>query len=356
MLMRMGKLTFVLPFLLFSCTKNSSETPTIAALQACTADGQINCLTTEAFPATIKTAIMEKAGQFRNTLSLGGVTGTLVACASDNGIHCFATAEYPSVIKSLVTPNVVKNGKQIAGVTGTFAPPCAADGQIDCITTVEFTGGNSTLLTAFDLRVGKTIGGIAARMIFNKNATDTTTFNRTAGSGAAASASTPDAYDTLDDYNNNGAFPTAKVSGWPALSGNFLRDAASDTDANGSCNGAEECVLADLNTHLSFAKTPNTVSYWENAITACESLVYGSYSDWRLPTQKELIQAYIDGLYAQKLVLSADNYAYQSATTLGLDQTKIFTINLATGEVSDTVKIVGGMAPPPPTARYICVR
>jgi hypothetical protein len=301
-------------------------------------DGQVDCLTSDAFPAVLKTTIVAKAGQYRLTLSLAGVPGTLGECASDNGIDCLTTVEHPSVIKNLVLPSIIQSGKVIAGVTGTFAPLCTADGQADCITTDDYPGAQISGLTPFDLRVGKTIGGVVAKMVFNRNASDTAVFNRTSGSGAVASAATVDAYDSLDDYSNGNAFPTAKVSGWPALSSNFVRDSASDSDADGTCNGTEECVLRDLNSRVSFAKASNVNIAWEGAISACESLSYGTYTDWRLPTQKEVAQAYIDGIYAQRLALSLLNAIYHTATTLGLDSTRSYTVNPATGEVSTSLK------------------
>ncbi|MBC7532051.1 MAG: DUF1566 domain-containing protein [Oligoflexus sp.] len=33
-----------------------------------------------------------------------------------------------------------------------------------------------------------------------------------------------------------------------------------------------------------------TLLNWHQAVQSCDSLVFGGYSDWRLPTQKELME------------------------------------------------------------------
>jgi hypothetical protein len=41
----------------------------------------------------------------------------------------------------------------------------------------------------------------------------------------------------------------------------------------------------------------STADTWDNAISHCDNLTnYGGHSDWRLPTQKELQEAYIHGI------------------------------------------------------------
>lgn len=330
------------------CTKNSSKTPAITPLAECTADGQIDCFTTEAFPATVKAAISAKAGEIRASTTLGGVAGTLAACAGDNGTNCVTSAEYPSVVKSALTAAGIKSGAVVAGITGTYAPACTTDGQTDCLTGTDFKAGDTSSLTAFDVRAGKTIGGFAAKLAFNRNSADTSSFNRTAGAGAVASATVADSYDSVDDYNNGGAFPTTKPATWPSLTSNWVRDAVSDSDGNTECNLAEECVYIDKVTNLYWARSSGSSVAWEAAISACESLSWGTYTNWRMPSQKELFQAYINGIFSLKNPLNMTQANYQSSTTLGLDSTKVYSINLATGEGTAATKVT--------TARSLCVR
>ena len=49
-------------------------------------------------------------------------------------------------------------------------------------------------------------------------------------------------------------------------------------------------IVIDNNTGLEWQQTPpNNTYYWNDAKTYCDSLFYGGYSDWRLPSMKELM-------------------------------------------------------------------
>lgn len=59
----------------------------------------------------------------------------------------------------------------------------------------------------------------------------------------------------------------------------------------------EDCVYKDKVKGLSWSRNDGTTRDWETAITFCAGLNYGGYSSgWRLPMQKEMMQAYIDGI------------------------------------------------------------
>lgn len=128
-----------------------------------------------------------------------------------------------------------------------------------------------------------------------------------------------DIWDTIDDYNNNGVFPTTAPSGWDQAPGaNWIMDPANDTvTVNGVCNGGEACVFIDRTTGLMWARDNGTMYTWQNAVNQCNGSSYGGYTDWRIPTQKELMQAYADGIWTQKaanrLNLST-NYQWSSTT------------------------------------------
>ncbi|MGI6393996.1 MAG: DUF1566 domain-containing protein [bacterium] len=50
-----------------------------------------------------------------------------------------------------------------------------------------------------------------------------------------------------------------------------------------------EEIVTDNNTGLQWQRTLSGSTYnWQNAINYCDGLTYGGYSDWRLPTRKEL--------------------------------------------------------------------
>ncbi len=57
-----------------------------------------------------------------------------------------------------------------------------------------------------------------------------------------------------------------------------------------------------------------------NAIAFCDALntaSYGGHADWYLPTQKELIQAYIDGIYSQDADFATTSYFWSSTEDSG---------------------------------------
>ena len=201
----------------------------------------------------------------------------------------------------------IKKGTSIFGTDGNFSnnkPKCDGDGQTNCVTDERYKSmdTDASVISVWDIRKGKTAGGLAGEIVFYKNMANTERFNRTNGTGAL---SVLDAYDTIDDNNggtsddnNGGTFPTQSPGGWDQATGaNWWRVSVSDTDENNSCNDSESCIYKDRITGLFWHRDDTTTRNWEVAIDYCENLTTASYSDWRLPTQKELIQAHINGLW-----------------------------------------------------------
>lgn len=242
---------------------------------------------------------------------------------------CNGTLKSGTLDLSNLAPENIKNGLTIAGVAGTFTdatPPCTSDGVIGCTTTAQFISANTSAYTEWDIRKGKIVGGKAGKIAFYKDMADLTTFNRTAGTGANSSTSVPDVFDTIDDYNNAAAFPTSAPSNWDYPTGtNWVMDSVSDngtgggTASNGICDGGEACVFTDRITGIMWSATITPATDWESAIAHCDSLDYGTYSDWRLPTQREWMQAYINGIWNLKSKATSPLfmlvYGYWSATT-----------------------------------------
>ncbi|RYZ50718.1 MAG: DUF1566 domain-containing protein, partial [Proteobacteria bacterium] len=87
---------------------------------------------------------------------------------------------------------------------------------------------------------------------------------------------------------------------------------------DGVCNGTEACVYIDKITAIYWAPKTSIDYTWENGITYCENLVFGTYSDWRMPTQKEMNQFFIDNGYSLKSSTTQLNVTfsqYWSSTT-----------------------------------------
>lgn len=240
----------------------------------------------------------------------------------------------------------IATGVNVFGTVGSATnggkSECSYDGQVNCTAVSNFPAMAMSNISTWDLRKGKTAGGIAGSLTFYKNMANTALFNRTNGTGALTGI---DAFDTIDDYNNGGSFPTQNPSGWDQATGaNWQRDSLSDTGTNGSgasngiCDGSEVCVYKDQFTGLFWLKGDGSKRTWEEAIRYCDSTTQGNYQDWRLPTQKELLQAYTNGITSQKQALNLSASLFWSSTTTSLNTSKAFLVELLAGRVYENSK------------------
>jgi hypothetical protein len=152
---------------------------------------------------------------------------------------------------------------------------------------------------------GISIAGITGRLEFRKNGTMAGIFNQSAAPGTAASN---EIYDTIDDYANNsgqvvltpfGTDYLASTTQWQIIAPGGGAGTSADCDA-----GTDDCVYKDLNTRLMWTEqnaqpglpidTSIGMSH-VNALAFCSGLTFAGMTGWRVPTQKELMQAYVDG-------------------------------------------------------------
>ena len=349
----------------------------VGTLANCSTDGTTSCLTVSGFPSANTTGAAAKilTGQ-----TLAGVSGSATAapsnCSSDGQINCVAITTYPALQKSLLTAAVLKNGTVINGVTGaypnatyplagstvaadltaatfkaqvksstafeyfdssgnlqtgagdvditgakiasgidifsstgTFGPDCTADGQTACLTTSTYKSANTSSYDEWSIRDGMTIGGVTGKIAFYRSGADLSFFNRTTGSGTNSSGSVVDEYDSIDDLVNDYtaapySFPTAVPSGWPSIS------AATNWLATGSGG-----VYMDRIT-LQYWAPQGPGDSWDNSVIYCNDLSLGGYTDWRLPTQKEMLQVFINGLWSQAANLNLNTHPFWTATTV----------------------------------------
>ena len=327
-------------------------------LVSCSSDNEAGCVTTAAFPSVVKANVTEgvikgghviagTVGQYPNSIyNLSGATPTADLDAATFNIKIKDSSPFEYFDShgnrhagngdSDITATNIKAGFDVFGSFGTYGSSCTSDGEIGCMTTAGFKSVDTSTYGPWDIRRGHTVGGVSGKLYFAKNASSLTTFNRGSGSGADSSSTAPDIYDSIDDSNNGGLFPTEFAPGFNvAAVANFLRDAASDNGAGGGtatdgfCNGSEECIFKDQLTGLLWSKAETTSSDWEAAITSCDNKVYGSYSDWRLATAKELFQFFINGGLTQagasRLNISSTGL-YWSSTTNSTTPTNAWTV------------------------------
>lgn len=307
---------------------------------ACTQDGAVGCVTTKEYPAVGITGLASKvlAGA-----TVAGIVGNVSpevhsACAADGATGCVAVASFKAVSMSKLTATVIKDGMTIAGVKGTYGPTCASDGAVDCVVSSSstFKAANVSGISSWDIRSGKTLAGLNGKLVFYRNLANLNVYNRTTGTDASSGW---DIYDTIDDYNNNNStipyIPLANP--WGAASS---APGSNWTNVFGTCNGSGDCVLKDETTALLWAKSDQSKRTWEEAITYCADLNIGGLTGWRVPTQKELLQAFVDGIWSKKNALNfTTSDQYWSSTTISSATWDSWTVALNSGEVKPMIKV-----------------
>ncbi|WP_176736638.1 DUF1566 domain-containing protein [Oligoflexus tunisiensis] len=137
-----------------------------------------------------------------------------------------------------------------------------------------------------------------------------------------------------------------KAQPLPVESNGWIRDPKSDTGVGGApgeagdglCNGNEHCVYRDTRGRL-WSRVDNTYRNYDQAQTNCFKLVYGGYSDWRLPTVDELRLAYRDKIYDLKEPGKLDMYSYSwSVNAVENDPAQAYFVSFYTGEALKKAK------------------
>ena len=168
---------------------------------------------------------------------------------------------------------------------------------------------------AWDLRAGTTVGGVTGQLKVNcRNAVrlsgtsgvfDNTTYPAAAGS---------DIWDTIDDYYGLPAFADFPSS-W-SVANNYCGgvddpNSSSDDDnvwrdvttTNGTTASTCEattanCTMQDKISGLKWSELASSSATWQEAVTTCVGLTHNGQTagSWRLPTQKELMDAFNHGI------------------------------------------------------------
>jgi hypothetical protein len=178
-----------------------------------------------------------------------------------------------------------------------------------------------TAPNAWDLRAGTTVGDVAGKLKVNcRNAVRLSgtsgVFDNTTSPAAAGS----DIWDTIDDYHGLPA-STDFPSSW-SVANNYCGgvddpNSSSDDDnvwkdvttvgtggascadnPTGSPGSPENCTMQDKISGLKWSKRVTSGVSWQDAITACNASLHNGQTagSWRLPTQKELLDAYNHGI------------------------------------------------------------
>lgn len=240
----------------------------------------------------------------------------------------------------------ILSGVSIFGTTGSVVVPsnCAADGVTGCVTTSQYKSVDTNAYTAWDVRKGKTMGGVAGSLKFCTNGSTLTVFNN----NNSPATSALDLWDSIDDFNNgNTGIPTQ--NGLSSVGGELCSSANwQDLTADGACSSSTDfCMYKDLISNLTWTETIGSAN-WYNGIINCNNSTSGGYSDWRMPTEKELMQAAVDGIRSVESSSFGDiDVNLWSATTKSDFANDAWIVNMGTGEIGHA-----GTA----TIAYRCVR
>ena len=315
-------------------------------LADCSAGNVAGCVTT----ASYKSMDLSSASAMTD-LTSGNFNATIATAANFEFWDSTGT-RYQVTGDSDLTAGNVKNGVVIHGFTGgypsgsyllanntgttdltLFTTQLTTDGAFEFFdsTGARYTGsGDSDLVaakvksgvalenfsitgtwgpapTAWDIRVGTVINGVTGALKVNcRNRANSSLFDSDSmppGTAATTAGVVLDYWDTIDDFNNNGAFPTELVNGWTSAT-DCAKDVWQDM-TTGTCDStAKDCMMKDRVSGLYWSESypatgagpASTTANWSNAISRCDALSYGGYSDWRVPTIKELLEAYVHGI------------------------------------------------------------
>ncbi|HYX35930.1 MAG TPA: hypothetical protein VE954_22750 [Oligoflexus sp.] len=306
----------------------TGSTPTLAD---CSSNNTMGCITTSSWRSADWSTII--AGNIKSGATVAGVTGQYPSGAyplnGSTGINDLTYATLHAQLKSPAAfewfdstgatysatgdPDIngayIMGGVDIYGTTGSIGN-CTADGQTGCMTTSTYRSVNIAALSPWDIRAGKYAGGLAGQLPAScQNRINSTLFNMdgAAVNAAVTSGSSLDRWDTIDDLNGNmDMLPTAFINMFGPDS--FCSASAgtwTDVTGDGTCDSTvDDCVFYDRITQVYWSESypalsaapAITGSTWSAAVTRCENLTFGSFNDWRLPTQHDLTQGMLHGL------------------------------------------------------------
>lgn len=284
----------------------------------CGSDGAVSCVVDNGTSYKAAAAAALVAGNIKRGVVVGAITGNFPSATSplprysDSGATTGTTGVDETDLTSFAT--------QVTSV-GTFefwdgsGARRTGSGDADLVATniknnvalesLSLTGtyvGNVALPSASDLRVGVTVGAVTGVLKVNcRNTVNNTYYNYDGSIGslpntAIATGTVFDFWDTVDDYNG---FTTNTP--WSVPDSRFVCDGTNWTDVTPSSTCAAtpaSCQYQDNTSGLIVTKNISNSANWTTAMQDCASSTYGGASagTWRLPTQKELMTLYINGV------------------------------------------------------------
>jgi prepilin-type N-terminal cleavage/methylation domain-containing protein len=236
------------------------------------------------------------------------------------------------------------------GLTGAFY------GDIDASKVCSTASAAGTLnVSSNSVGVGNTYCGVAGALLASE-------FNGTRSTNPATWPGGVQQFGGTEDFNANGA-----SVGQAPPEDRYAKSWTACNVGNSYCGtGDSGSAYKDVSTGLVWSKTMNAVTYalddsngtlvWltanncnEVAGNSCTKRVAGKIgceanTGWYLPHQKQLMQAYLDGIYGilePTGVAAGSVRTYWSSTTLSTNLANAWTTNLSTGSTGGAAKTGG---------------
>jgi hypothetical protein len=306
----------------------TGSTPTLAD---CSTNYALGCVTTGSYRSADFTNIT--AGNIKNGITLAGVAGSYPSAsyplAGNTATSDLTLATFNAKVKSsaafewfdatgtlhtgagdtdIAAANI--NGSvDIFGTTGSIAN-CTGDGQTGCLTTNTYKSVDTSTLSAWDLRYGKSAGGLTGQIRTTcQNKINAALFNHdgTVTNSAVTTGTSNDPWDTVDNWNDNAdVLPSTSIAGTGAESTcNTSTNVWMDVTADGVCDaGTDDCIFYDRMTQLYWSESypapatapTMTSSNWAFAVNRCDTLTFGGFTDWRMPTQNDMMTAILHSI------------------------------------------------------------
>lgn len=319
---------------------------------------------------TAKGSSLLVAGNIKSGEAVFGVDGSVTTtsgdCSTPGQLGCTATASFPSYDKVALKPEVIKDGEQILGVTGDYISatrPMPDGGFAGSTLSANFNNAirsNSAFqfwdsngvrheangdsdIQAANLRTGVNAFGVSGSVtpypeidpwdvLYDETYIDSSGTQKTgkmkvncrnmtdSDSGEAwSSTTTVSNYRNIDDYNNGrNRMPNQNpfLNDAYKCNGDAFMDVSRKSSDNslGTCGDTGvKCIFKDriaklLWQEVSFGGARKTYS---QAMTECQNSTVGGFNNWRLPTQKEALMAYVHGIRDVSLRLGSNSGRYR---------------------------------------------
>ena len=192
-----------------------------------------------------------------------------------------------------------------------------------------YAGANRTLLTGtFSFTGNAAVGDVViGKTFYSNNSTKQTGTGPAIIDYSLQKNATEDDY--LGTYKGEEATWTNETDGTVGATGLLTGEIKKDGRTKLIWSAASSGTYTNSFTALTDGTRPTD----GNSVLFCNGLnsaTYGGKTDWYLPTQKELMQAYIDGIYSQDTVFGTTSY-FWSSSEISNDSTYAWIVYLDNG-------------------------